>query len=138
MADILTEARNYAQDKGKARDVLNSTKYKPLTESQRADMSLMLRNTQSELKNMLNEGTMSSDIAQFTPIILPMVRRVYPNLIANELLGVQPMAMPTGYIYALVNQYIGDGVNFTDEGTSPTGVIYEVRSEEHTSELQSR
>ena len=126
MADILTEARNYAQDKGKARDVLNSTKYKPLTESQRADMSLMLRNTQSELKNMLNEGTMSSDIAQFTPIILPMVRRVYPNLIANELLGVQPMAMPTGYIYALVNQYIGDGVNFTDEGNSPTGVIYEV------------
>ena len=36
------------------------------------------------------------------------------------------MAMPTGYIYALVNQYIGNGLNFTDEGESPTGVIYEV------------
>jgi hypothetical protein len=45
---------------------------------------------------------------------MPMVRRVYPNLIANELLGVQPMAMPTGFIYALTNQYTGTA----DEGTN--------------------
>ena len=126
MADILTEAREFAQNREYARKVLNSDKFKPLTESERSDMSLYLRNTQSELKNMLNEGTFSSDIAQFTPIILPMVRRVFPNLIANELLGVQPMAMPTGYIYALVNQYIGDGNNFVKDRWEPTGVIYEV------------
>ena len=96
MADILTEAREFAQNREYARKVLNSDKFKPLTESERSDMSLYLRNTQSELKNMLNEGTFSSDIAQFTPIILPMVRRVFPNLIANELLGVQPMAMIVG------------------------------------------
>lgn len=126
MADILTEAREFAQNRDFARKVLNSDKYKPLTESEKSDMSLLLRNTQTELKNMLNEGTMSSDIAQFTPIILPMVRRVYPNLIANELLGVQPMAMPTGYIYALVNQYLGDGVNKVGDRTTPAGVIYEV------------
>lgn len=126
MADILTEAREFAQNRDFARKVLNSDKYKPLTESEKSDMSLLLRNTQTELKSMLNEGTMSSDIAQFTPIILPMVRRVYPNLIANELLGVQPMAMPTGYIYALVNQYLGDGVNKVGDRTTPAGVIYEV------------
>lgn len=126
MADILTEAREYAQNRDYARKVLNSDKFKSLNESERADMSLYLRNTQTELKNMLNEGTMSSDIAQFTPIILPMVRRIYPNLIANELLGVQPMAMPTGYIYALVNQYLGDGVNKVGDRTTPAGVIYEV------------
>lgn len=126
MADILTEAREYAQNRDYARKVLNSDKFKSLNESERADMSLYLRNTQTELKNMLNEGTMSSDIAQFTPIILPMVRRIYPNLIANELLGVQPMAMPTGYIYALINQYLGDGVNKVGDRTTPAGVIYEV------------
>lgn len=126
MADILTEAREFAQNRDYARKVLNSDKFKPLTESERSDMSLYLRNTQTELKNMLNEGTMSSDIAQFTPIILPMVRRVFPNLIANELLGVQPMAMPTGYIYALVNQYLGDGVYKNSDREEPSGVIYEV------------
>ena len=36
-----------------------------------------------------------------------MVRRLYPTLIANEILGFQPMTMPTGYIYALVNHYSG-------------------------------
>ena len=126
MADILNEAREFAQNREYAKKVLNSSKFKPLTESERSDMSLYLRNTQTELKNMLNEGTMSSDIAQFTPIILPMVRRVFPNLIANELLGVQPMAMPTGYIYALVNQYLGDGVYKNSDRTEPSGVIYEV------------
>lgn len=126
MADILTEAREFAQNRDYARKVLNSEKYKPLTESEKSDMSLLLRNTQTELKNMLNEGTVNADIAPFTPIILPMVRRLYPNLIANELLGVQPMAMPTGYIYALVNQYLGDGVNKVDDRWNPAGVIYEV------------
>ena len=126
MADILTEAREFAQNRDYARKVLNSEKYKPLTESEKSDMSLLLRNTQTELKNMLNEGTVNADIAPFTPIILPMVRRLYPNLIANELLGVQPMSMPTGYIYALVNQYLGDGVNKVDDRWNPAGVIYEV------------
>ena len=126
MADILNEAREFAQNREYARKVLNSSKFKPLTESERSDMSLYLRNTQNELNSMLNEGTFSSDIATFTPIILPMVRRVYPNLIANELLGVQPMAMPTGYIYALVNQYVGDGSNYTKDRWEPAGVIYEV------------
>lgn len=126
MADILNEAREFAQNREYARKVLNSSKFKSLTESERSDMSLYLRNAQNELNNMLNEGTFSSDIAQFTPIILPMVRRVYPNLIANELLGVQPMAMPTGYIYALVNQYVGDGSNYTKDRWEPAGVIYEV------------
>ena len=42
---------------------------------------------------------------------MPMVRRVYPGLIANEILGVQPMPMPTGFIYALTNRYTGDGIN---------------------------
>ena len=74
-------------------------------------MSLMLQNTQTELEKLVNEGTLTGDVAQFTPILMPLVRRVYPTLIANELLGIQPMAMPTGYIYALTNRYTGSTVN---------------------------
>lgn len=91
--------------------LLESTKYAPLTASDSAAMKLMLENTEKEQNRLINEGTLSGDVAQFTPILMPMVRRVYPNLIANELLGFQPMSMPTGFIYALTNQYIGTGNN---------------------------
>ena len=91
--------------------LLESSKYAPLTASDSAAMKLMLENTEKEHARLVAEGTLSGDVAQFTPILMPMVRRVYPNLIANELLGVQPMAMPTGFIYALTNQYTGDADN---------------------------
>ncbi|MEN8718491.1 MAG: hypothetical protein ABF301_07540 [Sulfurovum sp.] len=91
--------------------LLESSKYTPLTGSDSAVMKLLLENTEKEHQKALNEGTISADIAQFTPILMPMVRRVYPNLIANELLGVQPMSMPTGFIYALTNEYTGDADN---------------------------
>jgi hypothetical protein len=91
--------------------LLESSKYAPLTASDEAAMKLMLENTEKEHARLVNEGTLSGDVAQFTPILMPMVRRVYPNLIANELLGVQPMSMPTGFIYALTNQYTGDADN---------------------------
>lgn len=90
-------------------DLLESEKYSALTASDSASMALMLEQTEIENARLINEGSLSGDVAQFTPILMPMVRRVYPNLIANELLGVQPMTMPTGFIYALTNQYTGDG-----------------------------
>lgn len=87
--------------------LIESTKYNQLDASEASAMKVMLENTEKEHSRLINEGTLSGDVAQFTPILMPMVRRVYPNLIANELLGVQPMPMPTGFIYALTNQYIG-------------------------------
>lgn len=93
--------------------LLESSKYTPLSASDTAAMKLMLENTEKEYARLITEGTLSGDVAQFTPILMPMVRRVYPNLIANEVLGVQPMAMPTGFIYALVNEYRGDGAGST-------------------------
>jgi hypothetical protein len=91
--------------------LIESTKYSDLSASDKSMMGLMLENTEKENARAINEGTLSGDVAQFTPILMPMVRRVYPNLVANELLGVQPMAMPTGFIYALTNQYTGTGAN---------------------------
>jgi len=92
-------------------DLLESAKYPQLNDSDSAMMKLMLKNTADEYTRLVNEGTLSGDVAQFTPILMPMVRRLYPTLIANDVLGIQPMTMPTGFIYALVNQYTGDSVN---------------------------
>jgi len=91
--------------------LLESSKYTPLSASDSAAMRLMLENTEKEHAHLVTEGTLAGDVAQFTPILMPMVRRVYPNLIANEVLGVQAMAMPTGFIYALTNAYTGTGNN---------------------------
>ena len=95
----------------KFKDLLESTKYAALSSSDRNAMGLLLENTDKELTQLITEGTLAGDVAQFTPILMPMVRRVYPTLIANELLGIQPMTMPTGFIYALTNQYIGTNNN---------------------------
>ena len=97
--------------------LVESEKYAALTEGAEASyMGMMLENAMEEAEKVLAEGTVASDVATFTPIIMPLVRRVYPNLIANEILGVQPMALPTGFIYALTNRYLG---NKTDGSISP-------------------
>ena len=110
MTKSINEILSESFDKDFKVQLLESNKYSKITDVQKADMLKLFENTQN-FYNMaqVNEGTMSSDVAQFTPILLPIVRRVFPNLIAHEILGVQPMSMPTGYIYAWVNKYIGDG-----------------------------
>lgn len=100
----------------KVESYLNDSKYAPLTESDAVVMSTLLKNTALAAEGQLQgltEASLSGDIAQFTPILMPVVRRAYPALIANHLLGIQPMTMPTGYVYALVNRYTGD----SDENT---------------------
>ena len=104
--DILNESFS----KDFQEELLESSKYSSMDAIQKADVKRLFENTQNFLnQQQINEGTMTADIAQFTPILLPIVRRNYPNLVAHEILGVQPMSMPTGYIYAWVNKYIGDG-----------------------------
>lgn len=41
----------------------------------------------------------------FTKVIFPMVRRVYPTLIANEIVSVQPMTLPSGSLFELDFKY---------------------------------
>lgn len=48
-----------------------------------------------------------TDIAPFQHYLLPLVRRVYPNLIANELVGVQPMTSPASLVFYLKYKYTG-------------------------------
>lgn len=85
--------------------LLESKKYPPLNESEKMTIGFLLQNAEAEQSLIMNEAVVSQDIAQFTPILMPLIRYLYPRLIANELLGVQPLATPTAYIYSLVSQY---------------------------------
>lgn len=95
----------------KHEDLIESTRFDPLQESEKFTMDVLLENTESEHQRLVNEGTLSGDIAQFTPILSPLVRRLFPGLIANHILGVQTMKTPTAYIYALTNRYVGTDNN---------------------------
>ena len=91
--------------------LLESTKYQALEEGQKNTLAAVMESTARETERMINEGTIASDVAQFTPFLMPMLRRIYPALIANELLGIQPLSGPTGFIYALTNRYLGSAAN---------------------------
>jgi len=93
MSKILTE---------KWADLIDSEKA-PAVQS-KEHMAQLLENQEESM----NENSVAADIAQYTPILVPAVRRIFPNLLANELVGVQPLKQPTGYAYALRYVY-GDG-----------------------------
>ena len=46
-----------------------------------------------------------ASIANFDPILISLVRRSMPNLIAYDIAGVQPMSGPTGLIFAMKSRY---------------------------------
>jgi hypothetical protein len=50
-------------------------------------------------------GTTGADVVGLQKIMLPIVRRVFPNLIANNIVSVQPIAAPAGIIFYLRYQY---------------------------------
>ena len=50
-------------------------------------------------------GVASSGIAGYDPILISLVRRSMPNLMAYDLAGVQPMSAPTGLIFAMRSRY---------------------------------
>jgi hypothetical protein len=92
---------------------------KPVTESEaRKDTAIILENQEKwMMENGMNENTtVSGDIGVFTPILLPTVRRVIPNLLANEIVGVQPMSTPTGMAFAWRSHYAGSDANPVTKG----------------------
>ena len=57
---------------------------------------------------------MENDVAQFKRISIPLVRRIYPSLIANKLVSVQPLVGPASLVYYLRHQYSKNKGNIAD------------------------
>jgi len=54
-------------------------------------------------------GSASSPVAGFDPVLISLIRRAMPNLVAYDLAGVQPMNGPTGLIFAMRSKYKTQG-----------------------------
>jgi hypothetical protein len=47
----------------------------------------------------------TGNLAGYDPVLISLVRRAMPNLIAYDIAGVQPMTAPTGLIFAMKSKY---------------------------------
>ena len=71
--------------------------------TRRSTMGVILENTKKQLLAESTAGTTTAgNIATLNRVILPVIRRVMPTVIANELVGVQPMTGPVGQIHTYV------------------------------------
>jgi hypothetical protein len=90
--------------------------------NRKSSMSVCLENTRKYLAESATAGaTSAGNIATLNRVILPVIRRVMPTVIANEIIGVQPMTGPVGQIHTLRVRYAdnGDQVTAGDEALSP-------------------
>jgi hypothetical protein len=96
MADNLME--NWSETKIALTDGLTGTKKKV--------METTLENTKNYLAEAASSGaTQAGNVATLNKVILPVIRRVMPTVIANEIVGVQPMTGPVGQIHTLRVRY---------------------------------
>jgi len=90
--------------------------------TKRSTMAVTLENTRKYLSESATAGaTSAGNVATLNRVILPVIRRVMPTVIANELVGVQPMTGPVGQIHTLRVRYAdsGTGVTAGEEALSP-------------------
>jgi len=88
--------------------------------TRRSTMGVILENTRKALLKESSAGTTTAgNIATLNRVILPVIRRVMPTVIANELVGVQPMTGPVGQIHTLRVRY---AQSLTDNSAAQTSV----------------
>jgi hypothetical protein len=89
--------------------------------TRRTVMASTLENTRKYLSESASAGaTSAGNVATLNRVILPVIRRVMPTVIANELVGVQPMTGPVGQIHTLRVRY-ADTFSGTAGGSTTAG-----------------
>ena len=85
------------------------------------DKHSMARLLENQAKELLREASAmaSGDVEGFAAVAFPIVRRVFAGLIANDLVSVQPMSLPSGLIFFLDFTY-----NSSRLGNTATESIY--------------
>jgi len=111
MSEQLIESR-WSETKDALLEGLQGTK--------RTTMGVVLENTRNHLAESASAGaTASGNVATLNRVILPVIRRVMPTVIANELVGVQPMSGPVSQIHTLRVRY-GTTMNDTSAVNTDT------------------
>lgn len=116
------------QHKAVAEDVRGSAGYSSPT-------SLLREAAPTNAMGMSSSTASTGNVDIYDPVLISLVRRAMPNLIAFDVLGVQPMTGPTGLIFALRSRYGNQTGNeaFYNEADS----AWAARSSGNTSHLSA-
>ena len=91
-----------------------------LSGTKKSVMATTLENTRKYLTEASSAGaTSAGNVATLNRVILPVIRRVMPTVIANEIVGVQPMTGPVGQIHTLRVRY-AEAMDDTTAGNTDT------------------
>lgn len=113
--------------------VLDHDGLNPIKDNYRRAVTAMILENQekamAEESRQLNETAPTNNygggaIGSYDPILISLVRRALPNLIAYDICGVQPMTGPTGLIFAMRSKYKSQGGNealFNEANTAFSG-----------------
>lgn len=107
MAEFLTEA----QLEEKWGPVLDEESAGKIGDAHRRKVTaVVMENTERALSQQasINEAIPASstaNVSNYDPVLIGLLRRAMPKLIAFDLIGVQPMTMPTGLVFALRSRY---------------------------------
>jgi len=93
-----------------------------LTGYNRENMSVMLENQAAQLLRESNSlgtatGAAGTSVRGFQNVAFPIVRRVFGGLIANELVSIQPMSLPSGLLFYLDYTY-GSSIEGAEDASS--------------------
>lgn len=118
MEDTFGKSRYAQAIVKKWQPLLDHKDFAPLTDrTRRTVTALMLENTQRQIissddninltsKFLMNETvSRTAGIQKYDPVLISLIRRTLPNLIAYDVCGVQPMTAPTGLVFALRARY---------------------------------
>jgi len=94
-------------------------------------MDVTLENTRKYINESASTGaTSAGNVATLNRVILPVIRRVMPTVIANELVGVQPMTGPVGQIHTLRVRY-AEASSGTTTTTAGEEAYHRSKSQKH-------
>jgi len=97
------------------------------SDRQKGSMARLLEN---QAKELLRESSSMSagDVEGFAAVAFPIVRRVFAGLIANDLVSVQPMSLPSGLIFFLDFVFSPDAAGATEAGVGQAGRLGNTRN----------
>lgn len=72
------------------------------------NQEIAARETAAQANFLSEEQTLTGAVAKWDPVLVSLVRRAMPSLVAYDIAGVQPMTGPTGLIFAMKARYAGE------------------------------
>lgn len=119
--------------------ILEADNVAPITDQHRKEVTaVLLENQENSMRaeraalfedapnNSAGAMPDTGGVAKFDPVLISLVRRAMPAMIAYDMCGVQPMTQPTGLIFAMKSRYTSQGgtealFNEADTGFAGTG-----------------